>query len=68
MILQRQISNVTNLIVNMTKKYAKEEEMRRAIDHSLVILKCSKEISNSFEEKNIEELIAKYGGEDNEEA
>ena len=62
---QRQMGDVSNLITDMTIKGAKEEEIARAVRHSMVVIDAEKHNLNwkqSYIDNGIAELKEKYQG------
>lgn len=61
----REMGDISNLITDMTIKGAKEDELARAVRHSMVVIDAEKHKLNwklSAEENNIAELKTKYQG------
>ena len=62
---QTEMGKVSNLITDMTLKGATEEELVRAVKHSMVVIDAHKhklDYKRSFEENRIAELKTKYQG------
>ena len=62
---QTEMGKVSNLITDMTIKGATEEELVRAVKHSMVIIDATKhklDYKRSFEDNRIAELKTKYQG------
>ena len=60
---QKMMGVVSNLITDMTIKGANEDELARAVKHSMVVIDCVKhelDYKRSYEENGISELIRKY--------
>lgn len=65
---QNEMGKTTNLITDMTLKGAKEEEIARAVKHSMVIIDAEKHNLNyrqSYIDNGIAELKDKYQGKEN---
>lgn len=59
----RQMGEITNLITDMSLQNAKDEELVRAVKHSMVVIDAEKhklDYEKSYEDNNIEELKQKY--------
>ena len=54
------------LILDMVKNGATEDEMNQAVYHSMTIILCEKEIRQSAEQNGIDELQKKYGRKNEE--
>ena len=62
---QKQMGVVSNLITDMTLKGAKDDELARAVRHSMVVIDAAKhklDYKSSEKENNIAELRRKYQG------
>lgn len=62
---QNEMGKVSNLIMDMTLKGAKEEELTRAVKHSMVVIDAEKHDLNyklSEKENGISDLVQKYKG------
>lgn len=62
---QSQMGSVSNLITDMTIKGAKQDELARAVRHSMVIIDAEKHNLNwrqSYQDNHIAELKTKYQG------
>ena len=62
---QNEMGKISNLITDMTIKGAKEEEIARAVKHSMVVIDAEKHKLNyqlSYEQNGIAELKEKYQG------
>lgn len=60
---QKMMGVVSNLITDMTIKGANEDELARAVKHSMVVIDCVKhelDYKKSYEENGISELIREY--------
>lgn len=60
---QKMMGVVSNLITDMTIKGANEDELARAVKHSMVVIDCVKhelDYKKSYEENGISELIRNY--------
>lgn len=60
---QKMMGVVSNLITDMTIKGANENELARAVKHSMVVIDCVKhelDYKKSYEENGISELIRNY--------
>lgn len=67
---QNEMGRVSNLIMDMTLKGAPDDEITRAVKHSMVIIDARKHELNyklSEEQNGIKELVDKYKGHTNEE-
>ena len=65
---QHEMGKVTNLINDMTLKGATDEELTRAVKHSMVVIDAEKhklDYRRSFDENGIAELKEKYQGKSN---
>ena len=65
---QQEMGNVSNLITDMTIKGANEDEICRAVKHSMVVIDAEKHNLNwkqSYIDNGIAELKAKYQGGEN---
>ena len=61
--VQRQMGEISNLITDMTVARATDEEMTRAVKHSMVVIDAVKhkyDYKQSYADNNIEELKHKY--------
>lgn len=64
-----EICRISNLIINMTKRNADEDELERAIIHSMVIIDAEKyhlDYMQSYVDNRIDQLIEKYQPEVND--
>lgn len=64
-IKQKEMGNVSNLITDMTLKGAKEDEIARAVRHSMVVIDAAKhklDYKQSEKDNGIAELKSKYQG------
>lgn len=60
---QKMMGVVSNLITDMTIKGANDDEIARAVKHSMVVIDCVKhelDYKKSYEENGISELIRRY--------
>ena len=65
---QRQMGDISNLITDMTIKGAPEDEITRAVKHSMVVIDAEKhnlDWRRSAQENGIRELKARYQGRSN---
>lgn len=65
---QKMMGVVSNLITDMTIKGANDEELARAVKHSMVVIDCVKhelDYKRSYQENGISELVQKYQKQDN---
>lgn len=62
---QQQMGDISNLITDMTIKGATDDELARAVRHSMVVIDAEKHVLNykqSYKDNRIRELKAKYQG------
>lgn len=62
---QSEMGKISNLITDMTLAGAKDDELERAVKHSMVVIDAAKHKLNyqqSYEDQGIEELRVKYQG------
>jgi hypothetical protein len=67
---QRQMGEISNLIMDMTLQDATEEELTRAVKHSMLVIDVAKhhyDYKKSYKENGIAELKDKYQGHFDEE-
>lgn len=55
-------NEMSNLITDMTIAGATEDELRRAVSHSMLVMDCSKYVQRSAEHNGIDKLVDKYRG------
>lgn len=56
------ISELSNLITDMTIGGASEDEIRRVLCHSMVVMDCKNYVERSAKDNGIDKLVSKYQG------